>query len=219
MFKPLAVIIGATILSLGASDAHAQRHSPGRNPRRAPEIVQPRQQVRHERVWVEDFELVEERYQEEGRFEMRERQVWIEEQHITVHERFLVPEKKVIVTERVLVPEQKILVDKNVRVKGQFVEYNETMHFATGSCFTFRRIKYVPEHDEIRKVEKCIPAHYVERQVEKCIPAHEECREVVKCIPGHFETVCEKVFVPGCIKTRMVKKCIGGHYEIRAVCR
>lgn len=213
MFKPLAILMGATILSLGAGEVQAQRH--GRS--RAPDGCETRHQLRYERVWVEDFEMVEETYQEEGRYEMRERQVWIEERHVTVHEKVLIPEQKIMVKERVLIPEQKVFVEVKVRVEGRIVEYDETMHFASGACFTFRRIKYVPEHDEIRKVEKCIPAHYQEVMVEKCIPAREECREVVKCIPGHYETVCEQVFVEGCIKKRMVKKCIGGHYVLKLV--
>ena len=168
MFKPLAVIMGATILSLGASDAHAQRHAP----RHAPETVQPRQQVRHERVWVEDFEMVEETYREEGRYEMRERQVWVEERHVKVHETVMVPEQKILVKERVLIPEQKVFVEVKVRVPGKWVEYDEVRTIGRHQ-FTFRHVDYVWEHDEIRKGEKFIPAHYKEVTVERCSPAHE----------------------------------------------
>ncbi|HRJ79848.1 MAG: hypothetical protein HPKKFMNG_00450 [Planctomycetes bacterium] len=216
MFKPLAVVLGAA-LSLGAGQLAAQRF----------EIVKPAEGVgragashhrgcgTYERVWVEEFEMVEERYQEPGRFEHRERKIWVEEQHITVTEQVLVPESKVLVNERVLVPESKYYVEKKVYVEGQIVEYDETMEFASGHKFTFRRLKYVPAHWECRKIEKVKPAYYEDRQVERCVPAHYVTREVVKCIPGHFETVCEKVWVEGCFKTRMVKKVTGGHYELR----
>jgi hypothetical protein len=232
MNKPILILTGIAMLSIGASAASAQAPST-RAPQPKVESAQgrgdkggreDRREDRHEdkgrgigrdRVWVEDFEMVEERYQEEGRFEMRERKVWIEEQKVTVHETFMVPEKKIMVKERVLIPEQKVNVDVRVHVEGKWVE-SEEVRVLGGHRFTFRHINYVWEHDEMRRIEKCIPAHYEDVMIEKCIPAHEECREVVKCIPGHFETVCEKVFIEGCTKTRMVKKSTGGDFEVRA---
>jgi len=224
MFKPLATILSVAMLSIGATAASAQRHGGtqvkparvgGRGDNRDGRVREnPRRQYT-ERVWVEDFEMVEERYQEAGHFEHRDRKVWIEETHVTVIERVFVPESRIIVTERVLVPESKYFVEVKVHVEGKIVEYQETMEFSTGHSFTFTRLKYVPAHDECRKVEKCRPAHYEDQQVEKCVPAHHEDREVIKCVPGHFETICEQVFVEGCFKARMVRKSTGGHFEVR----
>ncbi len=77
--------------------------------------------VGQNRVWVEDFEMVEESYQEAGRYENRERRVWIAETHVTVTERVYVAEAHVWVTERVLVPESHYTVEEQVYVAGQHV--------------------------------------------------------------------------------------------------
>jgi hypothetical protein len=218
MFKPLAILMGVAMLSLGASAASAQAG-------RAPEVRVGERSGRdngrgvgQDRVWVEDFAMVEERYKEAGHYENRERKVWVAEQRVTVTERVYVAETRVMVTQRVLVPESKYTVEEQVYVAGQNVTIREAHTMRNGSIHYIDRVQWAPAHYECRQVEKCRPAHYENVQVEKCVPAHYENRDVVKCVPAHYETVCEKVFVEGCMKTRMVRKCIGGHWEVK-VCR
>jgi predicted nucleic acid-binding OB-fold protein len=174
--------------------------------------------VRQERVWVEDYAMVEERYQEAGHYENREVQVWIAESHVTVSERVYVAEAHVWVTERVLVAESHYTVEEEVYVAGQHVTRQVARRDRHGCVTYVNECVWVPAHYECRQVTKCRPAHYEDKQVKKCVPAHYECRDVVKCVPGHYETVCKRVYVEGCTKTRMVRKCTGGHWETKA-CR
>jgi hypothetical protein len=212
MFKPLAVLIGLGALTLGAANLDAQSSFRGD---RSIERNNGRSENRRTKVWVEDFEMVEERYQEAGFYRTVERQVWVPEAHVTVTEQVLVPETHVTTIERVLVPAGTILVEEEVFVPGRNITIREAHVMRNGRTHYINRVKWEPAHYEMQMVERCVPAHYENREVTRCIPAHYETRETVKCIPGHYKTVCEQEYVPGCFKTRLVKKCIGGHYEVR----
>ena len=229
MFKPLAILMSVGMLSLGATAASAQvsvkvgrgnvevkvgnekteRRDNGRDNGRDRGVGQ-------DRVWVEDFEYVQERYQEAGHWTTVEKRIWVPEQHVTVTERVYVEEQHVWVTERVLVPARHYTVEEQVYVAGQHVTKRVAKRDRHGCIYYVNECVWVPAHYECRQVEKCEPAHYVDKKVKKCIPAHYEDRQVVKCVPGHYKNVCERVFVEGCWKTRTVKKCTGGHWEVRA---
>src|SRR5688572_15160177 len=115
MFKPLAVLVGLAALGIGSTAISAQ--SSFRNPGRGEAVerggrANPRENLRRTRVWVEDFEMVEERYQEAGYYTTVERQIWVEETHVIVSERVLVPEAHVTTIERVLVPAGHYMVEE-----------------------------------------------------------------------------------------------------------
>lgn len=223
MFKPLAMLMGAAILSVGATAASAQVSVRVGHGQVEVKVGKEKKEARdngraigQERVWVEDYEWVEETYREPGHWTTVEKKVWVPEQHVTVTERVLVPERHVVVTERVLVPARHYTVEERVYVAGQHVTTRVAKRDRHGCIYYVNECVWVPAHYETRQVQKCEPAHYVDKQVKKCIPAHYVDKEVCKVIPGFYKTVCERVYVEGCVKTRKVKKCVGGHWEVRA---
>lgn len=228
MFKPLAMLMGAAILSLGATAASAQvsvrvghgqvEVKVGKDKKDAPreEKRDNGRAIGQERVWVEDYEWVEESYREPGYWTTVEKKVWVPEQHVKVMERVYVAEKHVMVTERVLVPARHYTVEERVYVAGRHVTTRVAKRDHCGNIYYVNECVWVPAHYETKLVEKCEPAHYVDKQVCKVIPAHYEEREVCKVIPGYYKTVCERVYIEGCVKTRKVKKCVGGHWDVRA---
>ncbi len=212
MFKPTAVLMGVLMLGAVAGQLDAQvnvrirkdtgsrsvevkvgerndredlREKGGRDNRRDND-----RGIGQERVWVEDFEIVEESYQEAGHYEMVEKQVFVEAKHVKVTERFWVAETHV-------------MVEECVYVAGQHVTRRVAKKDRCGHTYYINVCEWVPAHHEKRMVEKCIPGHF-------------ENREVCKVIPAHYETVCERVFIEGCIKTRKVKRACGGHWEVKA---
>src|SRR5262245_4690623 len=112
MFKPLAILASVAMLSLGATAASAQvsvkvgrggvdvKVGRGDNDRRDNGRRDNDRGVRQERVCVEDFQIVEERYLEAGHYEHRDRQVWVPEAHVTVVERVYVAERHYTVEEQ-----------------------------------------------------------------------------------------------------------------------
>ena len=192
MFKPLAILMSAAVLSLGATAASAQvsvrvghggvevkvgKEKGKKEDRREDKRDNGRDRgVGQERVWVEDFEYVEERYQEPGHWTTVEKQVWVPDQHVTVTERVYVEEQHVWVTERVLVPARHYTVEERVYVAGQHVTKRVARRDCSGNIYYVNECVWVPAHYECRQVEKCEPAHYVDKKVKKCIGGHWEVK-------------------------------------------
>ncbi|RIK62756.1 MAG: hypothetical protein DCC64_09360 [Planctomycetota bacterium] len=171
--------------------------------------------IGQERVWVVDYEMVEERYFQLGHWTTVEKQVWVPDQHVKTIERVWVPEKHVKVIERVWIPGRTEMVEETVYVAGQHVTRRVARRDCHGRIYYTNECVWVPAHYEKKMVEKCIPGRYEDREVCKVVPGHYVDKEVCKVIPGHYKTVCEKVFVEGCYKTRMVKRECGGHWEVK----
>ncbi|MCC6573428.1 MAG: hypothetical protein IT462_06520 [Planctomycetes bacterium] len=146
-------------LKVGDRDNRREDRKEAREDRR--EVRRDHKEVRRERVWVEDFKMVEERYETPGYWTTVEKKVWIAEKHVTVHE--------------------------DVWVPARHENRREARRDHCGNIYYVTVCVEVPGHYECREVVKCIPGHY--ECVTERVYVKGECktRMVKKVCGGHWE--------------------------------